>query len=619
MLLTVIHVDGSKRGQTETFEQPLVAIGRDPANQLVFDPFKDQDVSAKHAQFVVQGSSLMIQDLKSRNGTFVNGARVGDQPVPVPDGAVVQFGDKGPKVQISFRGAPTGPGKKTQMIADLEGRMKQQAAAGSRRMMSAIFGFGFLATLAGGGFVAFQKYQKHKDHQAAVSEAMANVPGARKAAEEARAPELAAATFKTGQDEVDQAETARKANKLDEAAKHFAAAIEAFKAAKAEAERNELKGQITKLNEELQKKTQEKQQQQVQEDKTRQKELDQQKADADKKAQEQIDKLKKELEATKSAAEFAPLVDAALASSKIPQVESVLEKVKQKSAEAPGEQLTKWQEQLGKRLEDLKSVGPRLEKAAVDVKARVVAIQATSYMLPKAQTEKTTQIREFLTSASGTGFFVGKDKVATAKELVEPWKFDPAALALKKKWDDYGYKVSTKIDVLVLNAEGIYAVAATNNPESDAPTVSIVYQGADAFSDDAVDQKVTFKGAESTVKVQPHKRDAANIAVLQLKGQTQNPIPLAGTDDSVKTGDPAIALGQKAGGPDVKSPDQARLYSQQAELKQAGILGVGGFATWTGGPVLDASGQVAGLIVEVKPDSMRLIPPSRIKEAAGSN
>ncbi|MEZ0228547.1 MAG: FHA domain-containing protein [Planctomycetota bacterium] len=597
MVLTVIHVDGSKKGQTETFDQALVAIGRDPANQLVFDPYKDQDVSAKHAQFVVQGGSLMIQDMKSRNGTFVNGARVGDQPFPVPDGAVVQFGDKGPKIQISFRVVPTGPGKKTQMIVDLEGRMKQQAASSSRRMLSAIFGMGFLAAAAGGGFMALQKWQKHKGDQALVSDAMANVPGARKAAEEARAPELAPEAWKTAQELVEKAEAARKAGKLDEASTHFAAALGAYRNAKDVAEKAELKGQISKLNEELQKKTQEKQQQQVQEDKTREKELEAQKADADRKAQEQIDKLKKELEATKSAAEIAPLVDAALASSKIAQVESVLEKVKQKAAESPSDQLTKWQDQLGKRLEDLKSVGPRLDKAAQEIKARVVAIQATSYMLPKAQTEKTTQIREFLTTASGTGFFVGKDKVATAKELVEPWKFDPAALALKKKWDEYGYKVATKIDVLVLNADGIYAVAATNNPEVENPTVSVVYQGADAFQDEAIDQKVSFKGAESAVKVQPHKRDASNVAVIQIKGQSQNPIPLAEKDDSVKAGDPAIALGQKVGGPEVKSPDQARLYSQQAELKQVGLLGVGGFATWTGGPVLDPNGQVAGLIV----------------------
>lgn len=617
MLLTVVHVDGSKRGQTETFEQPLIAVGRDPANQLVFDAFKDQDVSAKHAQFVIQGAQLMVQDLKSRNGTFVNGARVGDNPVAVPDGAVVQFGDKGPKVQISFRAAPQGPGKKTQMISDLTSKLEQQQKKGSKTVACGVVALLLVSALLVGGFLGFNWWTKRKEAENAVANAMDEVPGARKAAENAKAPDLAAATWKAAQDAEAKGTEDRKAGKLLEAAKDFRAAIDGYKAAKEEAERADLKSQISALNAELQKKTSEKQQQQAQDDVARQKELDAKKAEADKAAQEQIEKLKRELEATKTAAEMGPLVEAALLASKIPQVESVLAKVQEKLKEGPNDQLSKWQDQLQKRLDELKSVGPRLDKAAQDVKPRVVMIQATSYMLPKSQTEKTTQIREFLTSTSGTGFFVAKDKIATAKELVAPWKFDPAALALKKKWDDFGYQVSTKIDVLTLNADGIYAVTATSDPAADDPTVSVVYVGADAYQDEAVEQKVSFRGADSVEKVQPHKRDTSNVAVLQVKGQNQTAIPL-GSDEKLKTGEVEIALGQKAGGPDVKSPEQARLYSQQAELTAPGVLGVGGFATWTGGPVLDASGSVMGLIVEVKPDSMRLVPPSRIKEAAGN-
>src|SRR4051794_40451790 len=120
MVLTVVHLDGSKTGQTETFTQTMIAVGRDPQNLLVFDPHKDTDVSARHAQFLVQGTALLIQDLNSRNGTFVNGQKVAGPPVPLADGSVVQFGDKGPKVQVSFRTVPTGPGKKTQMVSDLQ-------------------------------------------------------------------------------------------------------------------------------------------------------------------------------------------------------------------------------------------------------------------------------------------------------------------------------------------------------------------------------------------------------------------------------------------------------------------------------------------------------------------
>src|SRR5579871_3360570 len=132
MQLTVIHVDGSKKGQTETFQQAIVAIGRDPSNQLAFDAFQDTDVSSRHAQFVVAGDQLMITDLNSKNGTFVNGNKVSGQ-APVPDGAIVQFGDKGPKVQVSFRAVATGPSKKTQMIQDLQGALAGQQAAAAKQ------------------------------------------------------------------------------------------------------------------------------------------------------------------------------------------------------------------------------------------------------------------------------------------------------------------------------------------------------------------------------------------------------------------------------------------------------------------------------------------------------
>jgi len=613
MLLTVVHVDGSKRGQTETFQQPIISVGRDPASVLLFDPIKDQDVSTRHAQFVIQGSQLMIQDMGSRNGTFVNGQRVGTQPTPVPDAAVVQFGDKGPKVQISFRAAPEGPGKKTQMIADLQGKMQQQQKAGTKTLACTVLVLLLLGGAGAGGFVFWQKLQKREQDRSALSTAMADIPGKRKAAEDAKAPELAAADWKKAQDLEAQGEAAHKADKLAEAATLFAGAIDAYQAAKAAAERAELKGQITALAAELAKKEQERKEEQAKADLERQKELDKRKAESDQAAKEQIDKLRAELGATKTAAEMGPLVDAALASNKVAQVESVLEKVKQRVAESPNDQLAKWQDALSKRAEDLKTLAPRLEKSADAAKIKVVAIQATSYTLPKTQNERTTQIREFLTRAAGTGFYVAPDRIATAKELVEPWKFDPAALALKKKWEDLGYRVATRIDVMTLDDAGHYKVSATNNPESDNPTVTITYEGADAFADTPVDQKITFKGVDSTEKVQPHRRDASNIAVLQVKGGTATPLPL-GTDDALKAGDSAIALGQKAD----EKPDQLRLFSQKGELTEPLILGVGGFATWAGGPVLDAGGNVVGLIVEVKPDSMRLVPPSRIKEAAGS-
>ena len=40
MKLTVVHLEGSKQGLTETFSGQVITVGRDPSNTLSFDPFK---------------------------------------------------------------------------------------------------------------------------------------------------------------------------------------------------------------------------------------------------------------------------------------------------------------------------------------------------------------------------------------------------------------------------------------------------------------------------------------------------------------------------------------------------------------------------------------------------
>jgi DNA-binding winged helix-turn-helix (wHTH) protein len=48
-------------------------IGRDPAVELRIDSSK---VSRRHARIVARGAELSIEDLDSKNGTFVNGRRI---------------------------------------------------------------------------------------------------------------------------------------------------------------------------------------------------------------------------------------------------------------------------------------------------------------------------------------------------------------------------------------------------------------------------------------------------------------------------------------------------------------------------------------------------------------
>ena len=50
-------------------------IGRDSGNDLVVD---DEEVSAQHAKRWFRDQSFWVEDLQSRNGTYVNGRRINE-------------------------------------------------------------------------------------------------------------------------------------------------------------------------------------------------------------------------------------------------------------------------------------------------------------------------------------------------------------------------------------------------------------------------------------------------------------------------------------------------------------------------------------------------------------
>jgi pSer/pThr/pTyr-binding forkhead associated (FHA) protein len=54
-------------------DRGVLTVGRHPENDIVID---HMGVSGKHAEVSVDGQSVVITDLKSTNGTFVNGHRI---------------------------------------------------------------------------------------------------------------------------------------------------------------------------------------------------------------------------------------------------------------------------------------------------------------------------------------------------------------------------------------------------------------------------------------------------------------------------------------------------------------------------------------------------------------
>src|SRR5512134_3429880 len=88
----LIYQDGDSP-QTHTFSNGEVVIGRSPECQVVL---KDFGISRQHARIVVDDDGVRILDLKSKNGTTVNGVPV--MEAALKDGDRILLG----KFQLTF-------------------------------------------------------------------------------------------------------------------------------------------------------------------------------------------------------------------------------------------------------------------------------------------------------------------------------------------------------------------------------------------------------------------------------------------------------------------------------------------------------------------------------------
>lgn len=109
-ILTIRHLSGSLSGKSQRValqEGQVLRLGRAPENDIKFSDAADDAVSGMHAELSLQGGRLFIEDKKSSNGTFVNGAPCPPfQKVAVPDGSRIRLAKEGPEMQVTAEAAP---------------------------------------------------------------------------------------------------------------------------------------------------------------------------------------------------------------------------------------------------------------------------------------------------------------------------------------------------------------------------------------------------------------------------------------------------------------------------------------------------------------------------------
>lgn len=127
-------LDGGRAGSRFSLDPERASVvGRSPRVTLPLDAEVDLDVSREHARLQVRQGVWTLEDLGSRNGTFLNGERVGG-PVPLADGDELRFGAEGPRARFRLGASNTARLRQ-------QGRQRTLFLVGSATLLILMAGF----------------------------------------------------------------------------------------------------------------------------------------------------------------------------------------------------------------------------------------------------------------------------------------------------------------------------------------------------------------------------------------------------------------------------------------------------------------------------------------------
>ena len=151
-------VSGALKGRSFDVDHSMAMLGRSASSDLRLHPYDDRQVSSRHAMLVLEDDQWFVRDLDSRNGTFVNGQRIGDD-TPVGDGDVIGLGRDGPRLRLVLRHRPSAsapdeesPTQTTKLRAARAEPLVGAARQGARRPWLVSAALFLLIAIGGVGF-----------------------------------------------------------------------------------------------------------------------------------------------------------------------------------------------------------------------------------------------------------------------------------------------------------------------------------------------------------------------------------------------------------------------------------------------------------------------------------
>ena len=93
----LIFTDEQFGGRVYEFALPKTTIGRGDHNTLII---RDKVVSQTHCEILVFGPEVIVRDLGSSNGTFVNGEQLHNEQRPLLAGQIVKFGSVTARLEL---------------------------------------------------------------------------------------------------------------------------------------------------------------------------------------------------------------------------------------------------------------------------------------------------------------------------------------------------------------------------------------------------------------------------------------------------------------------------------------------------------------------------------------